>query len=200
MKLLVLSDVPDKKNWDYYKDGDLDQFDLILSAGDLPPQYLSYIVTFARCPVFYIHGNHDDCYEERPPEGCICIDGKIVNYKGIRILGFGGSARYKPGVNQYTENEMRKRVRSMKRKIAKQGGFDVLLTHAPAAGLGDGRDHVNKGFECFRELIETHHPKYHFYGHQHINYGGGSTRKIQFGDTVLLNATKSIIVDYEEGY
>ena len=81
MKLLVLSDELDKKYWDYYKDGDLDQFDLILSAGDLPPQYLSYIVTFARCPVFYIHGNHDDCYEERPPEGCICIDGKIVNYK-----------------------------------------------------------------------------------------------------------------------
>lgn len=196
MKLLVLSDEPDKKYWDYYKDGDLDKFDLILSAGDLPPQYLSYIVTFAKCPVIYVHGNHDDCYEDRPPEGCECVDGDIIECKGIRILGLGGSARYKPGINQYTEAEMQKRIKKMKRKIAKHKGFDILLTHSPAAGLGDGDDHVHKGFQCFRDLMEIHQPKYHFYGHQHLGYGGGGARKLQFGNTILLNATKSIEVDY----
>ena len=108
MKLLIVPDIPDTKYWEFYQPGDLDTFDLILSAGDLPPQYLSFLVTLARCPVFYVHGNHDDCYRDTPPEGCVCIDGKIVEFDGIRILGLGGSARYKQGVNQYTEKEMSK--------------------------------------------------------------------------------------------
>ena len=57
-----------------------------------------------------VHGNHDDKYERIPPDGCICIDDKIYVHEGVRILGLGGSMRYKPGEHQYTEWEMRRRV------------------------------------------------------------------------------------------
>lgn len=197
MKILIVSDVPDKKYWDYFRPGDLDRFDLILSAGDLNPHYLSFLVTFARCPLFYVHGNHDDCYKDIPPEGCVCIDGDIVEYNGIRIMGLGGSMRYKPGVNQYTEEEMAKRIKKMKKKITKNKGFDILLTHSPSLGLGDGEDHVHKGFACFKTLIEQNAPAYHFYGHQHLNYGRGGVREMKYGNTVLINATKSIEIDVD---
>lgn len=197
MKVLVVSDVPDKKYWDYYKDGVLDSYDLILSAGDLPPQYLSFMVTFARCPVFYVHGNHDDCYADTPPDGCKCIDGDIINFKGVRIMGLGGSARYKPGENQYTEKEMTKRIKKMRRKLRKSRGFDILLTHSPSRGLGDGDDHVHQGFKCFIDLLEEYKPKYHFYGHQHLNYGQGLKRETKYNDTILINATKSVEVEVD---
>lgn len=48
-------------------------------------------------PSLYVHGNHDDKYNVKPPEGCICIEDEIYEYEGVRFLGLGGSNRYKPG-------------------------------------------------------------------------------------------------------
>ena len=80
--------------------GKLSQYDLILSCGDLKAEYLSFLVTMARCPLLYVHGNHDDDYIRREPEGCDCIDDKLVVYKGLRILGLGGSRRYSGGTRE----------------------------------------------------------------------------------------------------
>ena len=74
MRILLVADEPCKSYWDYYDESKLKGIDLILSAGDLPPEYLSFLVTFANCPLLYVHGNHDAKYQEKPPEGCINID------------------------------------------------------------------------------------------------------------------------------
>ena len=44
MKILILSDNEDPYLWDYYTKGRLDEYDLILSAGDLKAEYLSFLV------------------------------------------------------------------------------------------------------------------------------------------------------------
>ena len=113
MKILLVGDTPCKALWDYYEEGKLNDYDLILSSGDLPAEYLSFLVTFSRGPVLYVHGNHDEKYSRKPPEGCICIDDMIFEYQGVRILGLGGSMRYRAGSFQYTEKEMEKRIRKM---------------------------------------------------------------------------------------
>lgn len=109
MKILAIADEESKYLWDYFEKSKLEGIDLIISCGDLDPRYLSFLATFTSAPVLYVHGNHDDKYEKIPPEGCICIDDKLFVYEGIRILGLGGSMRYKPGVHQYTEWEMQKK-------------------------------------------------------------------------------------------
>ena len=43
MKLLLISDEEDKYLWEYYRPGNLDGVDLILSAGDLKASYLSFL-------------------------------------------------------------------------------------------------------------------------------------------------------------
>ena len=67
MKLLLVSDEESPYFWDYYRPGRLDGIDLILAAGDLKADYLSFLVTMGRAPVLYIHGNHDktQCHEDR---------------------------------------------------------------------------------------------------------------------------------------
>ena len=89
MKILAISDVESKAYWDFYRPGMLDEFDLILSAGDLDPKYLEFLVTMAKCPLYYVHGNHDGRYAETPPEGCECIEDRVVEFGGLRILGLG---------------------------------------------------------------------------------------------------------------
>lgn len=140
MKILTVSDEICAALYDYYVPGRLAEYDLIISCGDLSPKYLSFLVTMARCPVIYIHGNHDGRYAKTPPEGCDCIDEQLIVYNGVRILGLGGCRQYRPGPHQYTENEMKKRIARLRRSVKRLGGVDIVVTHAPPAGLGDADD------------------------------------------------------------
>lgn len=122
MKILAISDVESKSLWEFYTPEKLQGVDLVLSCGDLDPRYLSFLATFTPAPVLYVHGNHDTKYKERPPEGCECIEDKIYRFRGVRILGLGGSMRYKLGPNQYTPQEMERRLRRMRWKLWRAGG------------------------------------------------------------------------------
>ena len=149
MKILAIADEECAALWDHYVPGRLKDYDLILSSGDLKASYLSFLVTMARCPVLYVHGNHDTNYDAKPPEGCDCIDDQLVVYKGLRILGLGGCRKYRPGDFQYTESQMRRRILRLKRQIRQAGGVDVVVTHAPPMGVGDAEDPAHQGFAAF---------------------------------------------------
>lgn len=195
MKILFLADEESKVYWDYFKKEQFEGIDLIISCGDLKPEYLSFLATLVPVPLLYVHGNHDDKYDKRPPEGCICIEDRIYNFNGIRILGLGGSYRYKDGVNQYTELQMARRIAKLKSKLMINRGFDILVTHSPAYGFHDGEDQCHRGFDSFNRLINTYHPKYFVHGHVHMNYGRQFPRVDEIGDTKVINAFERYILE-----
>lgn len=197
MKILAISDVESKYFWDYFRPEKVADIDLILSAGDLDPDYLSFLVTLSHAPVLYVHGNHDRKYERKPPLGCECIEDKIYTYKGIRILGLGGSMNYSNGVHQYTEKEMRRRVRKLFFSLFRKKGFDILLTHAPARDLNDENNLSHRGFQVFRDLMDRYHPRYFIHGHVHKNYGKNYKQIDHYGDTIVVNAYDHCIIEYE---
>ena len=198
MKILAVSDEPSPALWDYYQEGCLKEYDLILSCGDLKGEYLSFLVTMARCPVFYVHGNHDTSYDRKPPLGCDCIEDKLVEVNGVKILGLGGSRKYGGGKHQYSEKEMKKRIRRLRFALWRAGGVDIVVTHAPIAGVGDGEDIAHKGFDAFRELLDKYHPQYLLHGHMHLCYGQDKTRQRQYGQTTVINADGKIVLDVED--
>lgn len=199
MKLLLLADEEDKMLWEHLDPRKLEGIDMILSCGDLKASYLSFLTCFTHAPIVYVHGNHDTTYETKPPEGCICADGDLVVVNGIRILGLGGSMRYKPGAHQYTEREMEKRIQKLQRKLWYHQGFDVLLTHAPMRGLGDMDDLPHMGFSCFEPLLRTHHPQLFAFAHVHATYGGSHfKREYEFEGIRCVNAWKSYVVEIDE--
>lgn len=197
MRILALADQESKFLWDYFEKEKLNGVDLILSCGDLAPQYLSFLATFTHAPVLYVRGNHDDCYEQTPPEGCICIENTIYNHKGVRILGLGGSMRYRgDGHNQYTQGAMRRRVYKLWPKLFFNRGFDILVTHAPAYQFNDAADLPHTGFQAFNRLLEKYEPAYFIHGHIHANYGGNFKRCSVYGETTVINAYERHIVDF----
>lgn len=198
MKILAVSDEPSAALWDYYQEGCLKEYDLILSCGDLKAEYLSFLVTMARCPLFYVHGNHDTSYDRKPPLGCDCIEDKLVEVNGVKILGLGGSRKYGGGKHQYSEKEMKKRIRRLRFALWRAGGVDIVVTHAPIAGVGDGEDIAHKGFDAFRELLDKYHPQYLLHGHMHLCYGQDKTRQRQYGQTTVINADGKIVLDVED--
>ena len=195
MKILFIADEESKLYWDYFKKEYFEDIDIIVSCGDLKASYLSFLSTMLPIPVLYVHGNHDDKYDRNPPEGCFCIEDSVFEYKGVRFLGLGGSNRYKPGVNQYTEKQMAKRIRKLRWKLFRSKGFDVLVTHSPAKGFHDDVDECHKGFDAFYGLIDKYKPKYFVHGHVHLNYGRQFVREDMIGETKVINAFEKYIIE-----
>ena len=198
MKLLLVADKESPYYWDYFQPGRLDDIDLILSAGDLNSLYLSFLVTMGRARVLYVHGNHDQKYDERPPEGCDCIEDKLVTVNGLRILGLGGCPIYSGGPHQYTEREMRKRIRKLRFRIWRAGGVDSVLTHSPASGYGSDEDYAHRGFECLVDLIDKYKPRYLIHGHVHMSYNTKNPRVLHRGETTIINAYERYILELPE--
>lgn len=194
MKILCISDKVEPTlhgpSLNHYAAG----VEAVISCGDLPFNYLEYIVTFLAVPVYYVLGNHDPGPEGKEyPEGCIPLDGEVVDIGGAVLAGLSGSRLYSGGPNQYTEGQMRWRARALSWKIARRRLLgrpapNVFVTHSPPFGLGDREDHAHVGFRSFVGAIDRHEPELWLHGHVHL-YGPDQERQRaqKRGQTRILN-------------
>ena len=180
--------------------------DVVLAAGDLPFDYLEQLSNDLDVPCVLVPGNHDpdlSGYSSRAsgfvraglpatwpgPAGAVDADGRVVDVAGLRIAGLGGSLRYRPGPNQWTQGQQRRRavrLRGRSRWRCRDGrGVDVLLTHAPPRGVGDGEDAPHVGFDCLHPLVERLAPTLLLHGHVHPH--GHRPRDHRMGSTTVLN-------------
>src|SRR5215218_6252222 len=127
----------------------------VISCGDLPFDYLEYIVTFLGVPVYYVLGNHDPGPDgPEYPGGCTPLDGRVVQTEeGVVLAGLSGSPLYSGGPNQYTEGQVRCRGLFGRPKPR------IFVTHSPPFGLGDAEDVAHIGFRSFVDLIDRHQPR-----------------------------------------
>lgn len=175
--------------------------ELIISCGDLPSAYLEYIVTMLDKPLYYVMGNHGARGGAREyPEGCINLDGRVVNHNGLLLAGLEGSMRYNDAPRyQYTEREMRAKTVWLARKLwsnrLRHGRFlDVLVTHSPPFGIHDGPDPAHHGFKSFLGFLDRYHPEYMMHGHVHL-YDNRATRQAVRGHTLIINVYGYKVLD-----
>jgi Icc-related predicted phosphoesterase len=192
-----------------------------LCAGDLPQDYLEFVVTSLNKPLLSVYGNHDlEGFQffkrggQQPPplwmtdykdifrSGAIHIGSKVIMEKGLIFMGLGGSMHYNRGENQYTDFQMKMEIfRLIPRLIFNRifyGRFlDILLTHAPPLGIHDKNDLCHKGFKPFLWFMSTFKPKYLIHGHIHL-YDLADVRLTRYGDTLVINAYSHYIIDTNE--
>ena len=209
MKILTISDVVERKLYSLNCKERFHDVDLILSSGDLPFYYLDFLVTTLNVPLYYVFGNH----HTRPmiteggekiaaPGGGVNLDMKIVECHGLLIGGLEGSMLYNYGPKQYTERQMRQKIRKMKpslwkNKLFKHRYLDILITHAPPAGIHDQADPCHQGFKSFRSFIEMYKPRYFIHGHTH-QYGLQQEWKTRHQDTTVINTAGYRVLEIEE--
>jgi len=198
MRILAIADVAEPTLWERLNRSKLEGVDLIISCGDLPPAYLSFLTCFTSAPILYVHGNHDDIYRKNPPEGCFCIDDQIVVFHHLRILGLGGSMRYNQGFYQYTDKEMQKRIAKLRFQLWKYKGVDLLVTHAPAFHIGDDTDLAHTGFQSFVDFMDKYKPAHMLHGHVHQNYHYDFKRVRTYQETEVINAYSYTYLDIDE--
>ncbi len=210
MKILAISDqVVDSLYTTQVKDrfGDVD---LVVGCGDLPYYYLEFLVTVINRPLYYVHGNHDRSFEYTSdgvrnitPAGCDPLGGRVVMFRGLLLAGLDGSIRYsQEGEYQFTQSEMSRKAWRLALRImwarARHGRpLDILVTHSPPFGVGDGPDAAHIGFHALNTLVHRFKPRYHLHGHQHVYLG----RKpgTQVGSTQVLNVFPYRLIDWERG-
>ncbi|MBF0241105.1 MAG: metallophosphoesterase [Desulfamplus sp.] len=199
MKILSVSDVVAPA---LYKEFDKELFsniDLVLSCGDLPPEYLSFILHALNVPLFYVRGNHDIRYNNKPPMGCTDIHSRIVKFNNIKIMGLGGSRWYNGGENQYTEEQMKKIVSRMKLSIWLNKGVDIVISHASPRYIHDAEDRCHRGFKVFHKVIDKYKPAYFIHGHIHKNFNSPDDRITTINTTKVINTYGYNIIEINDG-
>lgn len=187
MKILVVSDKETPSLLNESKAHLLKDLDCIISCGDLRAAYLNSLVAKAGVPLFYVAGNHDFHYKYERPYG-INLDLKVVEFQGLRLVGFEGSMRYNHKTYQYTEAQMKRRVQSVGYKLLFNKKVDIVVTHAPPAGIYSADDLCHQGFMAYRKFIEKYQPGFFLHGHYHLEYGPKQKRRENIlGNTTLIN-------------
>ena len=222
MKILCISDQIDPLVYspnirERYKD-----CDLVISAGDLPMEYLDFIVSSLNKPLLFVFGNHHleefRLYHRTgalastgthlplkplPPEAChgtTYVGFKVHREGNLLVAGVSGSIRYNAGLSQYTERQMLFRLLKMLPRLLvnklKYGRFvDIFLTHAPPEGIHDKNDPCHRGFRCYLWFMRTFKPRFMVHGHIHL-YDMQDVRVSRYFDTTVINAYSHHILDF----
>ena len=198
MKILTVSDFVEPALFDHFDAERFSGVNLILSCGDLPPEYLSFLVHALDAPLYYVKGNHDIRYSSKHPDGCVNLNAKLIPFQGIKILGLEGSRWYNGGPFQYTERQMRRTIRGLRTAMWFQKGIDIIITHAPPRHIHDAEDRCHRGFESYRWLIDKYSPGYFIHGHTHTNFTDASQRITIVNKTKVVNSYGYYLFEIED--
>lgn len=220
MNILCVSDQIDPLVYsinikDRYKD-----IDMVLSAGDLPLEYLEFIVSSLNKPLLFVFGNHNlnglSFFHRNIPPGeesgiwdTHSIGGGLGStYIGFRthqeanllFAGASGCLRYNGGIAhcQYTEQQMKRQLLALVPQLllnkVRYGRYlDVFVAHAAPFGIHDRPDRCHQGFKCFLWFIKTFAPRYFLHGHIHL-YDSQAERVSVYHTTTIINVFSNYIL------
>ena len=212
MKILCVSDHIDPLVYSTKVKERFRDVDLVLSAGDLPMEYLGFIASSMNKQLFFVFGNHNlkkiglfkrntHPYESEDElshpsmnnyYGSTYVGGKIVKTRqGLLIAGLGGSMLYNGDENQFTDFQMYWKIfklvpRLLSNKMIHGRYLDILLTHAPPRGIHDKPDPCHTGFKSFLWFMRKFKPRFLLHGHIHL-YDMNAQRVTAFNQTMVIN-------------
>ena len=222
MKILCISDQIDPLIYSQSIKERYRDVDFIISAGDVPMEYLDCIMSCLNRNVYFVVGNHnlnefgyDDNNQGSKKKdnplsahyhagsGAIYLNCKTKNEKTnnetLLLAGVSGSLRYNNGNDQFTNTQMFfKLLRLLPSLIfnkIKYGRYlDILVTHAAPLGINDKNDPCHKGFKCFLWFMKVFKPSYLLHGHIHL-YDMQSRRISQYEQTKVINVYSRFILE-----
>ncbi|MBU0935894.1 MAG: metallophosphoesterase [Spirochaetes bacterium] len=221
MKILCVADNKDPLLYTNTVRTRFKDIDLILGAGDLDLDYYEFLVSSLNKPLLFVFGNHNlqsiSRYRKefapahvsfnydglnKGSNGLQYIGGSCKRVKNLLVAGLGGSQRYNKGLNQFTEFGMflfslRLLPRLLFNRLVHGRYLDILLTHAPPAGIHDLPDPCHRGFKFFLYFMRFFRPQYLIHGHVHL-YDINAPRRTEYLDTTVINAYNHFVVQLEE--
>ncbi|GHV81346.1 metallophosphoesterase [Spirochaetia bacterium] len=210
MKILCISDQIDPLVYSSAIKERFKGIDLILCAGDLPMDYLDFVISSLNRPLLFVFGNHEldeHSFFRKGGDisrgyGAVHVGSRVRIEEGIIVAGLGGSIRYNRGDNQYTNFQMYLEIARLIpallfNRLFRGRFLDVLLTHAAPRGIHDRDDPCHRGFTAFLWFMRAFKPKYLIHGHIHL-YDFSEVRTTVYHQTQVINAYSHYVVDTED--
>ena len=200
IRILAVSDEPDPTLDSGLTRERLGHVDFIIGAGDLEPDYLSFVADAFHAPLHYIRGNHDvgpawsDTRRTHLPEPM--RDGAIVGELGLRLIGFSGSPVYNERNMQVSAIGMWTRVIGSW-SAANRARPVIVVSHAPPRDVNDDDDHAHRGFTSFRWLADRLEPPLWLHGHTALVRRGIDDRTARHRGTLFYNCTGATLIELQ---
>lgn len=198
IRILAVSDEPDPTLDSTVTRERLGTIDFIIGAGDLQPEYLSFVSDAFHAPLRYVRGNHDFgpawAHTERELLPQPMPDATVVEEIGIRMIGFSGSPVYNTRGMQVSALGMWVRVLVAWLRTLRVRPL-LVVTHAPPRDVNDDQDLAHRGFRSFRWLVPRLTPPLWLHGHTALVRRGIDDRSARLGDTLFYNCTGATLIE-----
>ncbi|POR01795.1 metallophosphoesterase [Alkalispirochaeta sphaeroplastigenens] len=219
MKILCVADHIDPLVYSATVKTRFSDVDMVLSAGDLPMEYLGFLSSSLNRTVGFVFGNHNlkalplfrksgaslleqtsITAQTQNYYGSTCLEDRVMRLEGLLIAGLGGSIRYNRGEHQFTDFEMNCRLlrlvpRLLWNRLVHGRFLDILLTHAPPRGIHDEEDRCHQGFTGLLWFMRRFRPRYLLHGHIHL-YDINAERVSRYHETTIINVYDHYVLDY----
>lgn len=198
IRILAVSDEPDPSlDSEATREG-IGAVDLIIGAGDLQPEYLSFVTDAFHAPLRYVRGNHDAGSAWADTERRILPqpmpDATIVTEAGLRLIGFSGSPIYSGrGVEVSGPGMWARSWMAWLRTIGRRPL--LVVSHAPPRGVNDDTDLAHRGFTSFRWLVRRLGPPLWLHGHTALVRRGIDARCEMYAGTLFYNCTGATLIE-----
>ena len=198
IRILAVSDEPDPSLDSAATRAALGQIDLIVGAGDLQPEYLSFVADAFRVPLHYVRGNHDVGSAWAHTEDVLLPepmpDATVVREAGVNLIGFSGSPTYSGRGLEVPSGAMwRKALLAWLR--ATRARPVLVVSHAPPRDVNDDDDLAHRGFTAFRWLTRRLDPPLWLHGHTALVRRGIDQRAVRHDGTLFYNCTGATLIE-----
>jgi hypothetical protein len=202
VRILAVSDEPDPSlDSKATRDG-LGSIDLIIGAGDLQPEYLSFVTDAFHAPLRYVRGNHDVgaawLHSEHATLPEPMPEASVVTEAGLSLIGFSGSPVYSHRGHEVSALAMWSHA--VRGWLSARSREPVLVvSHAPPRDVNDDDDLTHRGFTAFRWLAERLHAPLWLHGHTALVRRGIDARCARFAGTLFYNCTGATLIELVDG-
>lgn len=197
IRILAVSDDPDPTLEHAGNREQLGRVDVVVGAGDLEPDYLSFVADAFVAPLVYVRGNHDaggawsQGRHEHLPDPL--PDAAVREDAGLPFVGLSWprlGVRGRPPADAAWFQVVPLLARSL---IGRRSPL-IIVSHVPPRGAGDAPDDpFHTGFAAYRRVADKLRPPLWLHGHTH--FGSAEAWHCQIGATTFVNVTGAVAVD-----
>ncbi|CAN5254185.1 hypothetical protein BH24CHL7_BH24CHL7_04820 [soil metagenome] len=178
----------------------LEPLDAVLGAGDLEPDYLSFLADAFRVPLLYVRGNHDrgGGWAERHHLLPRPLDGQWEKVGGITVRGMSWPSELDGQARRDDLAAWRQAVGLFRQARLRGPAPGIILSHVPPKGMGDTpTDPYHAGFAAYRWLCRNLRPT--LWVHGHTTLAATTHWRETWQRTTLVNVTGAALIEITPG-
>lgn len=197
IRILAVADEVDPSLWGHLDREALGPLDLLVSSGDLPPDYLSYLDDSLRVPFVFVMGNHD-LDEAWAREARRLLPEHMSGAQLTEAAGLSIALLDWPGRDRIrTRSQDRIAWRQVLRLwlSVKLGAPrpEIVVSHVAPDQVLDPRDMYHRSFPAYRWLARRLRPALWLHGH--TTPASVPERITHLGPTTSVNVTGAYLIE-----